>query len=164
VAETVRGPAVVGIFKSIDLPTNEPLFWNAPVVGSTKYAKEPPVQFVFWGVVLPVGSQFGSSQGFTPANWIGVCVVLPDGLSAVAVLPMTMRTHKYADYYDLDAINSGTLRQIQALLSTDVAASFGGSLQRAAAGVRAQSLAIVNRHDHLVNSLPASEFAKLLHA
>lgn len=63
---------------------------------------------------------------------------------------------------DLDA--NDTLRQIQALLSTDVAASFGGSLQRAAAAVRAQSLVIVNRQDHLVNPLPASEFANLLHA
>lgn len=63
---------------------------------------------------------------------------------------------------DLDA--NDTLRQIQALLSTDVAASFGGSLQAAANVVRAQLLVIVNRQDHLVNSLPASEFASLLHA
>jgi homoserine O-acetyltransferase len=63
---------------------------------------------------------------------------------------------------DLDA--NDTLRQIQALLSADVAAPFGGSLQRAAAAVRAQSLVIVNRQDHLVNPLPASEFANLLHA
>lgn len=62
---------------------------------------------------------------------------------------------------DLDA--NDTLRQIQAVLSTDVAVPFGGSLQRAAA-VHAQSLVIVNRHDHLVNPLPASEFANLLHA
>src|SRR6516225_929545 len=63
---------------------------------------------------------------------------------------------------DLDA--NDTLRQIQALLSTDVAASFGGSLQRAAAAVRAQSLVIVNRQDHLVNPLPASVFANSLHS
>ncbi|MGH9714799.1 MAG: alpha/beta fold hydrolase [Candidatus Acidiferrales bacterium] len=63
---------------------------------------------------------------------------------------------------DLDA--NDTLRQIQALLSTDVTASFGGSLQGAAAAVRAQSLVIVNRQDHLVNPLPASQFANLLHA
>ena len=63
---------------------------------------------------------------------------------------------------DLDA--NDTVRQIQALLSTDVAASFGGSLQRAAATVHAQSLVIVNRQDHVVNPLPASAFANLLHA
>jgi homoserine O-acetyltransferase len=63
---------------------------------------------------------------------------------------------------DLDA--NDTLRQIQALLSADVAASFGGSLQRAAAAVHAQALVIVNKQDHLVNPLPASTFANLLHA
>jgi homoserine O-acetyltransferase len=63
---------------------------------------------------------------------------------------------------DLDA--NDTLRQIQAMLSTDVAASFGGSLQRAAAVVRAQALVVVNRQDHLMNPLPATAFAKLLHA
>jgi homoserine O-acetyltransferase len=63
---------------------------------------------------------------------------------------------------DLDA--NDTLRQLQAMLSTDVASAFGGSLQRAAAVVHAQSLVIVNRQDHFVNPLPASEFANLLHA
>jgi homoserine acetyltransferase len=56
------------------------------------------------------------------------------------------------------------LRQIQAVLSTDVAGSFGGSLQSAAAAVRAQSLVVVNRQDRLVDPLPATAFAKLLHA
>jgi len=63
---------------------------------------------------------------------------------------------------DLDA--NDTLRQIQALLSADVAVPFGGSLERAAAGVRSQALVIVNKQDHLVNPLPASQFAKILHA
>jgi homoserine O-acetyltransferase/O-succinyltransferase len=62
---------------------------------------------------------------------------------------------------DLDA--NDTLRQIQALLSADVAAPFDGSLQGAAATVRSQTLVIVNKQDHLVNPLPASEFAKMLH-
>jgi homoserine O-acetyltransferase len=63
---------------------------------------------------------------------------------------------------DLDA--NDTLRQIQALLTADVAAPFGGSLQRAAAAVRARTLVIVNKQDHVVNPLPAIEFAKMLHA
>jgi homoserine O-acetyltransferase len=63
---------------------------------------------------------------------------------------------------DLDA--NDTLRQIQALLSADVASPFDGSLQSAAATVRSQVLVIVNKQDHLVNPLPASDFAKMLHA
>ena len=63
---------------------------------------------------------------------------------------------------DLDA--NDTLRQIQALLSADVAASFGGSLQGAAATVRSQVLVIVNKQDHVVNPQPAADFARMLHA
>jgi len=63
---------------------------------------------------------------------------------------------------DLDA--NDTLRQIQALLSTDVGASFGGSLQAAAATVRSQMLVIVSKQDHVVNPQPAADFARMLHA
>ena len=63
---------------------------------------------------------------------------------------------------DLDA--NDTLRQIQALLSADVAAPFDGSLQGAAATVRSQMLVIVNKQDHVVNPQPAADFARMLHA
>jgi homoserine O-acetyltransferase/O-succinyltransferase len=63
---------------------------------------------------------------------------------------------------DLDA--NDTLRQIQALLSADVAAPFDGSLQGAAATVRSQVLVIVNKQDHVVNPQPAADFARMLHA
>ena len=63
---------------------------------------------------------------------------------------------------DLDA--NDTLRQIQALLTADIAAPFGGSLQGAAATVRGKTLVIVNKQDHVVNPLPSIEFAKMLHA
>ena len=55
-----------------------------------------------------------------------------------------------------------TIRQIQALLSQDVAAPFGGSLARAAAQIHAAVLAIVNRQDHVVNPATAIELMKLL--
>jgi homoserine O-acetyltransferase len=63
---------------------------------------------------------------------------------------------------DLDA--NDTRRQIQALLSADVAAQFDGSLQGAAATVLSQMLVIVNKQDHLVNPQPAADFARMLHA
>jgi homoserine O-acetyltransferase/O-succinyltransferase len=63
---------------------------------------------------------------------------------------------------DLDA--NDTMRQIQALLSADVAAPFDGSLQGAAATVRSQMLVIVNKQDHTVNPQPAADFARMLHA
>ena len=63
---------------------------------------------------------------------------------------------------DLDA--NDTLRQIQALLSADVAAPLDGSLEGAAATVRSQMLVIVNKQDHVVNPQPAADFARMLHA
>jgi homoserine O-acetyltransferase len=63
---------------------------------------------------------------------------------------------------DLDA--NDMLRQTQALLSADVAAPFDESLRGAAATVRSRMLVVVNRQDHLVNPLPAEDFARMLHA
>jgi homoserine O-acetyltransferase len=63
---------------------------------------------------------------------------------------------------DLDA--NDTLRQIQALLTADVAARFAGSLQAAAATVQGKALVIVNKQDHVVNPLPSIDFANMLHA
>jgi homoserine O-acetyltransferase len=63
---------------------------------------------------------------------------------------------------DLDA--NDTLRQVQALLTADIAAPFAGSLQDAAATVRGKTLVIVNKQDHVVNPLPSIEFAKMVHA
>ena len=55
------------------------------------------------------------------------------------------------------------IRQAQAMMALDVAAPFGGSLERAAATVKAKVLVIVARFDHVVTPGPASAFAKLLH-
>lgn len=62
---------------------------------------------------------------------------------------------------DIDA--NDTVRQLQAMISHDVTAPFGGSLQRTTAVMRASLLVIVNRQDHLVNPKPAVEFGDLVH-
>jgi homoserine O-acetyltransferase/O-succinyltransferase len=56
------------------------------------------------------------------------------------------------------------IRQDQAMMAHDVSASFGGSLERAAAAVRARVLVVVATHDHVVTPGPATEFARLLKA
>ncbi|MBV9929260.1 MAG: alpha/beta fold hydrolase [Acidobacteria bacterium] len=56
------------------------------------------------------------------------------------------------------------IRQDQAMMALDVAAPFGGSLERAAAAVRARVLVVVARQDHVVTPGPAAEFARLLKA
>jgi homoserine O-acetyltransferase len=56
------------------------------------------------------------------------------------------------------------IRQREAIMDLDVAAEFGGTLETAAARVRAKLLVIVSPQDHVVNPAPAIEFAQLLHA
>jgi homoserine O-acetyltransferase len=56
------------------------------------------------------------------------------------------------------------LRQLQAMMSLDVSKPFGGSMEKAAAAVRAQVLVIPSAQDHMVNPTPALDFSKLIHA
>lgn len=56
------------------------------------------------------------------------------------------------------------IRQAQAMMALDVGAPFDGSLERAAAAVKARVFVIVARWDHVVTPGPAMEFARLLRA
>jgi homoserine O-acetyltransferase len=56
------------------------------------------------------------------------------------------------------------IRQVEAILTQDIAAPFDGSLQRAAAIVRVPVLIVVNRQDRLVDPMTSIEFARLLKA
>ena len=50
--------------------------------------------------------------------------------------------------------------QLRAMMSQDVYARHGGSMERAAAAVRAEALVVVATQDHLVNPRPAIEWAR----
>ena len=56
------------------------------------------------------------------------------------------------------------IRQIQAMIKLDVASAFDGSLERAAAAVKAKTLVIVAAKDAVVTPGPAVKFAKLIGA
>lgn len=56
------------------------------------------------------------------------------------------------------------LRQLQASKRQDISRHFGGSMEKAAAAVRAQVLIIVATQDHMVNPAAPLAFAKLIHA
>jgi homoserine O-acetyltransferase len=56
------------------------------------------------------------------------------------------------------------LRQLQAMMSLDVSAPFGGSMEKAAAVVRAEMLIVPSMQDHMVNPTPALDFAHLRNA
>jgi homoserine O-acetyltransferase len=56
------------------------------------------------------------------------------------------------------------VRQVQAMMSLDVAAPYGGSLAQAASRVKAKVFVVVAKFDHVVTPGPAVEFAQLLNA
>jgi homoserine O-acetyltransferase len=56
------------------------------------------------------------------------------------------------------------IRQLQAMMAQDVSKPFGGSMEKAAAAVRAQVLVVAATQDHMVNPTPALGFAKPIHA
>lgn len=55
-----------------------------------------------------------------------------------------------------------SVRQTQAILTQDIAASFDGSMERAAAAVHVPALIVINRQDRLVNPMTSIELSKLL--
>src|SRR5579862_616171 len=56
------------------------------------------------------------------------------------------------------------IRQLEAMMSLDVSRDFAGSMQKAAANVKAPVLVIVSKQDHTVTPQPALDFAAALHA
>ena len=56
------------------------------------------------------------------------------------------------------------VRQLQAIIADDVSKPFGGSMEKAAAVVRARVLVVPSVQDHMVNPIPALNFAKAIHA
>lgn len=60
--------------------------------------------------------------------------------------------------------NQNFASQIRAMLLHDVSKAYGGNLQDAARRVKAQSLVIVVKTDHMVNPTSAIQFADLIHA
>jgi homoserine O-acetyltransferase len=56
------------------------------------------------------------------------------------------------------------MSQLKAMLALDVSKPFGGSMEKAAAAVKAKVFSIVSLQDHMANPHPAMAFAKMLNA
>jgi homoserine O-acetyltransferase len=70
--------------------------------------------------------------------------------------------HAETSNYGSDANNK--IRQSQAMMALDVSAPFGGSMEKAAAAVKAKVFVIASKYDHTVTPQPAIDFAQLLGA
>jgi homoserine O-acetyltransferase len=76
------------------------------------------------------------------------------------VLEQIARARKSGGGFDVN----DAIRQSEAMMALDVAAPFGGSLERAAAAVKAKALVVVSKSDHVVTPEPAVDFAHRMHA
>ena len=56
------------------------------------------------------------------------------------------------------------IRQMEAMMALDVSDVFGGSMEKAAAVVKAKVLVVVGTYDHVVTPQPAKDFAKMIGA
>lgn len=70
--------------------------------------------------------------------------------------------HAETSNYGSDANNK--IRQSQAMMALDVSAPFGGSMEKAAAAIKAKVFVIASKYDHTVTPQPAIDFAHLLDA
>jgi homoserine O-acetyltransferase/O-succinyltransferase len=94
-------------------------------------------------------AEFGALLLTTPQNY-------NKRMTRAQVFPELEKAKKEALFDANDKI-----RQDQAMMALDVAASFGGSMERAVASVRARFFIIVATADHVVTPGPALEFARL---
>lgn len=79
------------------------------------------------------------------------------------------REQAMADLAKAIAGNEGSdandkIRQTEAMMSLNIAAPFGDSLEKAAAALKPKTLVIVDKEDHTVTPQPAIQFANLSHA
>lgn len=141
-----------------------------PVVGTPQPA---PYDLVLWETQNEVlmsdaawkGGEYTSNPSRLFAWGFGKLILTsPDEVNSKMTREQVMEEIAKArkDTGGMDVNNN--IRQIQGMLSLDVSKGFGGSLERAAAAVKAKVLVIAARKDAVVTPGPALNFAKLINA
>jgi homoserine acetyltransferase len=140
-----------------------------PIVGSPQLA---PYDLVLWQAQLDAlmhdpawndGNYAQNPGRVTDAEFGALVLTTPDNYNK--------RTTRKQVFEELEKAKSSPgfdandkIRQTQAMMALDVAATFGGSLEKAAATVKAKVFVIVSKWDHVVTPGPALAFARLLNA
>lgn len=140
-----------------------------PIVGSPRLA---PYDLLLWQLEIDaIESDAGWNRGNynkNPSRAVqfeigGLVLSTPEGYNSEHkredVLPSIQKALTEPGQ---DANNH--IRQAQAMMALDVSAPFDGSMERAAAVVKAKVLVVVSPEDHTVTPQPAIDFAKLTHA
>jgi len=105
-----------------------------------------------------VGTSAGGMQVF---HWVTAHPEFVDRAIAIAGSPRSSAADRARWTARADeSVSEDFARQARAIAGQDVSAPFGGSLQSAAAAVRAKLLVVVAQRDEVVDPAPALEFAR----
>jgi homoserine O-acetyltransferase len=139
-----------------------------PVVGSPKLA---PYDVTLWTaenqaiIKDPAWNKGDYSANPEPADTAAIdalAIITPSKYNHDNTREQAMTKLEKESQSGFDANNH--IRQAEAMMELDVSDAFSGSMERAAAAVKAKVLVTVNDTDHMVTPGPALDFARLLHA
>lgn len=140
-----------------------------PIAGSPRLA---PYDLVFWQAEIDSitndrawnGGDYTENPAQVANAEFGVLVgTTPQQYNRLTTREQAMRSLEKAKAEPgFDANNH--IRQAQAMMALDVSDAFGGSIEKAAASVKAKVLVVVSMQDHTVTPGPALDFAKRIHA
>lgn len=169
--ECVTGVSMGGM-QTFQWMVSYPSFMNSaiPIVGSPQLA---PYDVLHWQTQIDAIKNdhkwFHGNYKSNPARKFeyeigAILLTTPDDFNSKMTRQQVFENIQKAgnETGGFDANNK--IRQVQAMMSLDITAGFGGSWERAAKAIRARSLVIVATLDHVVTPRPALKLAKLLNA
>jgi len=149
-----------------------PAFMDAaiPIVGSPRLA---PYDLVLWQTQIDAimndpawkGGNYDKNPARTAEVEFGdLFLTTPEHFNQSTTREKVMQDMAQAPTKNEGSDANNKIRQSQAMMALDVSAPFGGSMEKAAAAVKARVLVIVGKYDHTVTPQPAIDFARLLNA
>lgn len=142
-----------------------------PIVGSPRLA---PYDLLLWQTQIDaIMNDRGWNNGDYTTNparaaqfeLAALLLTTPDNFNRVTTRRKILEELKKAREEKGGGVDANDkIRQVQAMMALDVAEPFAGSMEQAAARIRAKVFVIVARFDHVVTPGPALELAQLLRA
>jgi homoserine O-acetyltransferase len=138
-----------------------------PIVGSSQLA---PYDLLLWQIqidaIMNDAAWNGGNYSKNPARaaefeFGSLLLTTPDNYNKTKTRRQTLEELAKANFTGGSDAND-KIRQAQAMMALDVTAGFNGSMESAAAAVKAKVLIVVARFDHVVTPGPALQFARLI--
>jgi homoserine O-acetyltransferase len=138
-----------------------------PIVGSPQLA---PYDLLLWQTQIDAimndaewncGNYSKNPARAAEFEFGSLLLTTPDNYNKSKTRPQTLEELAKANTTGGSDANN-KIRQAQAMMALDVTAAFNGSMEGAAAAVKANVLIVVAKFDHVVTPGPALQFARLL--